>query len=511
MIRRAAFIALLVAATGCGSPSRSPAPAPTEPDREPAAASGPGGREESALSVLESAAGLDSRLKRTVERWDTQVEAGLRVQATARLAGPEALEGLLAKLRARPDRTPVDAYLIGRLEGKLGRVAEARKAFREALALDKRFLWAHEGLAICLGQVADVDPGRGPAAFADPEAVEAEIDRAFAIWSTFPRGWLVLGQLHLQRLDPQRALDELTKIPEDHPAYRDAVLTKARCQMMLRKPELAVSALRAVLEKEPDNVEWLAQLGSALIELRDVRAARDVFERAAKLAPKHVPTRLGLAHTAELAGQQEDAHRGYQSLVSDPAVPANVRRDALDGMRRIETGRRPGLSLSTLLVTLRDSPDAEKRREAAALLWQVRDEAVLRVFVRRLNPRVEPDERIRVYAVRALSGLDAQRFYHMRDVFVALIDPAREPSKLVRGLAVRQLGRFPAEVAPLDAMAGALADPEPYVFAQARAALEQSTEHRELPSLQGELDEASRARVLAAWRAWIERYQKERR
>lgn len=510
MIRRAAVFAALVAVAGCGSPGRQPSPTPT-PERAEAGAKPDEAREESALSVLESAAGLDSRIKRTVERWDGQVEAGLRVQATARLAGREAMEQLLAKLRARPGDSPVDAYLIGRLEGKLGRVDEARKAFRRALALDARFLWAHEGLAICLGQVADVDPGRSPAPFADPEAVEAEIARAFAIWSAFPRGWLVLGQLHLQRLDPQRALDELTKIPEDHPAYRDAVLTKARCQMMLRKPELAVSALRDVLEKEPDNVEWLAQLGSALLDTRDTRGAHDAFTRAAKLAPRHVPTRLGLAHCDELAGRREDAHRAYQALASDPDVPADVRRDALDGMRRIETGKRPGLSLSTLLVALRDSPDVEKRREAAAMLWQVRDDAVVRVFLRRLNPAVEPDERIRVYAVRALSRLDDARFVRMGEVFVALLDPAREPSKLVRGLAVRQLGRFPAQIAPLDAMAGALADPESYVFAQARAALEQSTEHRELPSLQGELDEAARARVLAAWRAWIERYQNERR
>lgn len=475
------------------TPTESTA-APRRPARPTTdATSGVGG-----MAALEQSAKLDTKLKRKVEAWDRAVEAGLRAQVDAQVRGNEAMRALRDTLRTRIDRGPVDVvdlYLAGRLEGKLGDVEAARSAFERALTLDDRFVYAHEGLALCEGQrlgVGDDDP-------LVAMRVEKRLAKAFDIWPDFPRGWLVLGQFRLNRLDPRGALEHFARIPREHPAYAEGVINICRCHLLMREPERAVIKLTDALERDTENLFYREMLGQALLEKGDAEAAEAAFTYVHERAPKRPLTLLGLAQVDEARGRREEAFRRYREVAADENCARDARRDAMKGIARLR-GATQAPSARELLYQLENSRDPADRRSAAAKLWPVGGEVLIRAFYTRINVKLEPDAGVRVYAVRALA---THALGSSIEIFSHLLNPEKEPSKLVRGAAAGALAGVPIEYAPLDALVAALGDEEGYVFRQARATLERVSGRRLRLDLAGDLDRAARAQVEAAWREWL--------
>ncbi|MBN2491617.1 MAG: HEAT repeat domain-containing protein [Planctomycetes bacterium] len=499
---------LLLAVLGCAC--RGTAPEATPPDvatpapptvgsetgPAPTAAPAPSPPRTDALDLLEKAAGLDSPLKRKIGRWDAQIEKTLAEQAAARRrGGKEALEELLAGLEACAaggELDPVGHYLQGRLLGKLDRLEAARAAFGRSLELDPDFLYGYEGQAKC----AQDEEGR-----LDLEAVERLTDRAFRIWGEFPRGWLVRGQAHAVHAQLDEALAAFSRVPVQHPAAPEAAVGAAECHRRRGQLDLARASLRRALEAHPDEPALDLHLGIVLLEEGNTDQARAAFVRVLAAEPDQPDARQGLAVVKARRGDLAGAAEDLLALSRDPALPRHYRRAALQQLSQLEAAARGAGIGPQLLERLDKSPDPAQRREAASVLYRVHDKAVLLVFLRKLDREMEPDEAVRVFAVKAIGSAGLPEDLPM--LLVRLLDPAAEPSRLVRGAAANALGRVPLEHAPLAELVQALADPDDYVFGQVRAALQRITGQR-LGPLPGDVPSAQeRAQVLAAWRNWL--------
>ncbi len=515
------LLALLVA--GCGATPESPGETPSAPSRDVEASrggeepeeiqeTGPSGKAgkpgksvknsttrtgagaTGVADELVKSAGLDSRLKRRIAAWDRDIETGLEAQERVRSQGRAAMEAWLDRLQKKTAAagpvTVVDLYLKGRMLGKMGRVPEARSAFEEALKREPEFLFAYEGLALCTER-EDGTP--------DAEKAVSYLESAFRIWGDFPRGFLVLGLLQMRK-NPRAALATFEKIPEDHPVHGAAFEEVCKCHCMLKQVDVARVMLERALEKNPENLSWRILLGNILLVTGKVSEGEAMFASVLKKAPRNPYALLGMAEVDARKDRIEEAVRKCDEVAQNTALPKHFRAQALRERNRLISGARRRVTARELLDVLCKSPDPARRREAASVLVNVDQKPVLQAFLTRLNVKEEPDEGVRVFAVKAVS-----RILHASDIplLQGLLDREKEPSKLVRGAAARALGGVPRRYAPLAALIQALEDPEDYVFRQARAALQEISGERFHMDFGDALPLKKKAEVIAAWRRWL--------
>ena len=505
------LLAILVA--GCGASPETPGEIPSAASRDVETSAGGGEPEEAAepgpagktgqgnstrtgtgaAEELVKSAGLDSRLKRRIAAWDRDIEAGLEAQERVRTQGRAAKEACLDRLEkkcAAGLATVVDLYLKGRMFGKLGRVPEARSVFEEALKREPDFLFAYEGLALCTKR----DDGT-----LDVEKAESFLEKAFSIWGDFPRGFLVLGLIQMRK-NPRAALATLEKIPENHPVHTAAFEEVCKCHCMLKQVDVARVMLERALKKNPENQSWRILLGNILLVTGKVSEAEVLFASVLKKEPRNPTALLGMAEVDVRKDRIEEAVRKYDEVARNPALQKHFRAQAVRERNRLISGARRRVTARELLDVLRKSPDPARRREVASVLVNVDQKPVRQAFLTKMNVKEEPDEGVRVFAVKAVS-----RILHASEIPLlrGLLDPKNEPSKLVRGAAARTLGGVPGRYAPLGALIQALEDPEDYVFRQARAALQEISGERFHMDFGDTLSPEKKAEVIAAWRRWL--------
>jgi tetratricopeptide (TPR) repeat protein len=480
---------------------------------------GPSSREPSALDLLQKSAGLDTPLKRKIAEWDRAIEAGLEEQAKARRKGRAALETMLKDAEASEAAgrvTVVDLYLRGRLLGKLDRLDEARKVFEHSLTLDPEFLYGYEGQALC---------ARTREGSIELAAVERLTDRAFRIWGGFPRGNLVLGQALVKNGRPQQALEVLDKIPPDHPAYVPATLAVAGAYGALGQPSRVLLTLQNAADRFPKSTVLNAYLAMALIQTsrgnpRKLDRAEQTLERWLAEDPNNPDARRFMADVHIRRGQIEEGIAILERLAADPDLPRPYRRGVRMQIEQVKRAGRRGPTLPELVETVKSDPDPAKRRQAASSLWgalhrfgprgsmESKDtfQVILRAMFSRLQIGIEPDERVRVFAVRAVGYALGVRWMAPSDeigkYLRQLLDPEVEPSRLVRGSVAAAFAHYPIAIAPLPELLKALEDPEEYVFRQARSALQRITGKRFHLDIDGTLAPDEMIKVIAAWQKW---------
>jgi len=156
------------------------------------------------------------------------------------------------------------------------------------------------------------------------EAIEAPTDgySSASAYAHFLRARL----LALQG-EHARSVEQLRLALASDPGRPELMLALAEAQARAGTPARAEATVRGLLERRPDHVPALLFLGRLLFETDRPQRAREVLERARKLAPREQEPYLLLAEMALEAGHPDEAVHTVQAL-------ADLNRDTT-GLRRL--------------------------------------------------------------------------------------------------------------------------------------------------------------------------------
>jgi tetratricopeptide (TPR) repeat protein len=156
------------------------------------------------------------------------------------------------------------------------------------------------------------------------EAMAAPVDdfSSAAAYAHFLRGRL----LGLQG-EHARSVDQLRQALASDPGRPELMLALADAQARAGSVARAEATVRALLEQRPNHVPALLFLGRLLFETDRAPRAKEVLERARKLAPREQEPYLLLAEIALESGHPDVAVRTVQAL-------ADVTRDTI-GLKRL--------------------------------------------------------------------------------------------------------------------------------------------------------------------------------
>jgi len=124
-----------------------------------------------------------------------------------------------------------------------------------------------------------------------------------------------------------KSVEQLRLALASDPGRAELVLALAEAQARSGAPARAETTVRGLLERRPDHVPALLFLGRLLYETDRPQRAREVLERARKLAPREQEPYLLLAEMSLESGHPDDAVRTVQAL-------ADLNRDTT-GLRRL--------------------------------------------------------------------------------------------------------------------------------------------------------------------------------
>lgn len=225
------------------------------------------------------------------------------------------------------------AMLQGRLALRAGRVEDAVRLLREAVAADPTSASAHRDLAVALERSGDADTAVAAAAEAarlepdlprswyelgrlrltlgaDPDGAIEALERALELAPDYPEALRTLGAARLARGETgaaRRALERVAELDPD-PTSRAAVLeTLGDLEQADGRPEVAVERYGEALRADPDRP--VAHFNRGLLLARSGRPAeaRRHFERAVALRPDDREARWLLARLALAAGDEAAA------------------------------------------------------------------------------------------------------------------------------------------------------------------------------------------------------------
>jgi tetratricopeptide (TPR) repeat protein len=231
----------------------------------------------------------------------SEAERGLRAQVRTRLATAyfllhryrDSLEAV-GPLTRSGDAVPAQAWLVEGLDHlQLNQPPEAIPPLRRALALDPGSGTARLALGDALVRSGRLEEGA--------REYEEQTRRTPAL----PDAWYKLGLAYAQRSG-----DLAQKVPES------IVGQQLSAEELLAKGDDlgAAGALFRLLRQAPSQPQVRAELGTALLEMGYPKAAEDRFREELSQDPDCPLARLGLAETAALRGDWEQALSSVEAL-----------------------------------------------------------------------------------------------------------------------------------------------------------------------------------------------------
>jgi len=203
------------------------------------------------------------------------------------------------------------AMLTGRQLLESGDAAGAVEKFKLATSLmsSNAQAWNYLGLAAHqAGQPAESLSAYQQAIKLDRDFVEARFN---------------LGCLLLDQGKPNPARDAFTACTVLRPAYTDAWLRRARCELQLKELPAAETSLKEVLRQSSQNAEALNTLGLVQLQRNKARDAAQSFSAALKSQPDHRAALLNLAIVTHQQLNDRAAalalYRQYLALTPRPA------------------------------------------------------------------------------------------------------------------------------------------------------------------------------------------------
>lgn len=155
----------------------------------------------------------------------------------------------------------------------------------------------------------------------------------------------------------------------ESPAHAPSSVQLARIYSRSGRSEEARRILSSALERRPNGVVLLNELGSLWIELKNPGEAQPLFERALAVEPSNARARLGLAECLVESGHLE---RALASL--DEAKAAGVSHPALEVYRAALLSRlgRAAEAAEVLEEILKQNPEApEAQRQLGLLAYEL--------------------------------------------------------------------------------------------------------------------------------------------
>lgn len=166
------------------------------------------------------------------------------------------------------------------------------------------------------------------------------------------------------RLLPQAAPDRWRDFDPDRLTAADvpAALGDARRALEAGDVPIAIAALQATLEAQPDFPPALHELGVLYFRLQRYGDALVCFQRFLQVVPGRVGETRGLGHALYSLGRYDEAFAHYQRVVA--AAPADVEARRGLALARYRRGDSEG-ALADLDVVLESSPE-----HADAWVWK---------------------------------------------------------------------------------------------------------------------------------------------
>ena len=235
--------------------------------------------------------------------------------------------------------TGVDRRLArGRRAEARGRLAEACRHYRAAIAVHPANADAHLHLGVALEAAGDLpgaiaayesalaaEPGNAYAAFnlgkalfvrGDFAHAEARLRSALAGKAEFPEALVVLSGVLDARGDPGGAVDALEAAIALRPDYGGALRNLGLLLARLQKWDEAVSALSRAAMVEPTDADAHYWLGNALVRLGRPEGAAEAYLRVVQLKPDHADAHCRLANLLADRGRREESLAHVQQALS---------------------------------------------------------------------------------------------------------------------------------------------------------------------------------------------------
>jgi len=216
--------------------------------------------------------------------------------------------------------------------------------------------------------------------------------------------------------DAARALSRLSKLERAGPPRPSVRTAVGYAKLRAGRPDEALTAFAAALERAPEFVPALAGAGSASARRGDVDGALELYRRAQRIAPAEVAVRnrlgalklqvtdrhLSQAQAALAAGELEDAVREYRGVLAAAPELAAVRLSLADLLQRLGDG-------AGEVAALEADPTGDRQvrlRLGAALQRQGAFERALQVYAGLLANDAS-DAAARAGLAAARDGLEA--------------------------------------------------------------------------------------------------------
>jgi protein O-GlcNAc transferase len=280
-----------------------------------------------------------------------------------------------------------------------GRLAEAEKLYRQALATDPNLAEAQISLAAILFQTGRLD-----------EAVVAS-RRALILRPNSFEACNTLG-ISLSSLNRQEEAlaaysQALTIQPDNATVYYNAAASLNR----LGKRDQAAGALQRAIELKPDFADAMINLGHALVERGQLEEAATILKRALTLRPDSAEALNLLGKTLKDLGRIEESLEALRKAITlrpDFAQAYNTLGNVLMAMGRLEeslAAYRRAVELDPQNITAHSNlifaMNFDPQFDAAAILQEARkwDERHGRAGQHLLRPHDntrDPDRRLRI-------------------------------------------------------------------------------------------------------------------
>lgn len=275
---------------------------------------------------------------RWARRYSDRLDAIFRIQDEITRHTVAVLEGVLRPEEQRhlarrviPRVEAYDAFLRG-LEHYARRSRddneEAKRHFREAIALDPKFARAYAALALAHSRDA-VDGWVVPPSQAMDEA-QALAGRALELDPRVPQVHFVMGQVELYRGRYARAIEEVEQAIALKPSYADGYALLAWVLHFAGRPQEGLEAMQRAIRLNP-RVPAIYRLvwGCLHYALEQHTEAVRLLEEGAMISPHHQQLRVWLAAAYAGAGRLEQA--SWQAAEIATLNPAFSLKDVEQG------------------------------------------------------------------------------------------------------------------------------------------------------------------------------------
>ncbi len=233
---------------------------------------------------------------------------------------------LVASEAAKRSPSPAALYYIGQIHAQHRNLAEAEKAFTEAIKLAPEWSDPHRAMAIVFASQGKIDSSI------------VEMEKMYSINSS-PSNALSLAMLYQQKgrvEDATRLLDELLSKSGGAPGVmNDLAYLYAEYRTDPKDLEKAANLATQALAKQPDNPAFLDTAAWVSFKQNDLDAAWYRIKSALNLSPNAGSLNLHAAVIANTRGEKQEASR-YLEKALQGNLDSVSRKTALDLKKQLE-------------------------------------------------------------------------------------------------------------------------------------------------------------------------------